>query len=376
MLHIEEIQQTDELHRFRAAWTNLLSRSKDADIFQTYEWVTSWLKYFWQGKPLAFLFVWKENKLIALAPLLKDEKGKIGCRHSLVTPVNDESLRTSIILSEEPREALISLITHTRKSGRPMRLISKMTRKSSPVAEFLPEVVKSFNLSTVIFLKNSSPILHLDGNWETYLKTKSRHFQKELRRKRNQLEKAGSLQVKKVLRADEFQRAMPDILSIERNSWKEKSGTSFTARPKVLNFYTELGLHLAEKGWLRIYLLYLNSKPVAHIFGLVYGDEYCALKTSYDNNLRNLSPGIILFEHVLKDAFEQGLKTFDFLGVESRWKNDFANDKRPHVDICVFPHRFYRCSSCRLYQNYLKPFIKRRMSFLAKIKRKIQRSQP
>lgn len=376
MLRIEEITQANDLDRLRTAWINLVSHSKDADIFQTYEWVTSWLKYFWQGKPIAFLFVWRENNLIALAPLLRDDKGEIGCRHSLVTPVNDESLRTSIITSEEPKEILLCLIRHIRKNYRTMRLVLKMTKKSSPAALHLPQLVKPFNLSIAIFEKNSSPILHLGDNWEAYLKTKSRHFQKELRRKRKKLEEAGNLQIKKILRADEFQKAMPDILAIERSSWKEKAGTSFASRPKTLNFYSELGLRLADRGCLELYLLYLNSRPVAHVFGLVYGNEYCALKTSYDNRWRYLSPGIVLFEHILKDALEQGTKIFDFLGVESRWKNDFANDVRPHVNICAFPSHLYRCQVCKLYQNFLRPFAKKEFPFLAKIKRKIQRSKP
>ena len=70
MLRVDEVTRADQLARYRDAWLDLDARAPETDLFNTYDWLTSWLETFWTGKPIAFQFVWRGDKLAGLVPLL------------------------------------------------------------------------------------------------------------------------------------------------------------------------------------------------------------------------------------------------------------------------------------------------------------------
>jgi hypothetical protein len=166
---------------------------------------------------------------------------------------------------------------------------------------------------------------------------------------------------------------MRDILSIERNSWKEKEGTSFTAVPGLQEFYLDVAETFARKHCLCTYLVYLNSVPIAHLFGIAYENRYYALKTSYDESYKELSPGVFLFTSALQDMFQSGLKELDFLGVESRWKNEIASDSRNLVNIFVYP-KTISYFFVGFLENTIKPLMREKAPFVLNLKNKLQKS--
>ncbi len=202
------------------------------------------------------------------------------------------------------------------------------------------------------------PVVRIDSDWDGYLSTRSKHVRSEIRRKRRKIEQVGAVQWRIVTSPDDSQAAMEDILHIEQRSWKEASQTSFTAVRGLADFYNTLSLRCARRGWLRNYILYLDHVPVAHMVGMVYRDEYYALKTSFDEHYRDLSPGAVLATYALEQAFAERLHVFDFLGVPSRWKDELANDVRGQVSWCLFAGAHYRCRMCACFHNRMKPVIK------------------
>jgi CelD/BcsL family acetyltransferase involved in cellulose biosynthesis len=370
-LAVEEVREPAALPRFQDAWTTLADRSEEADLFQTYEWVSTWLGSYWPGRRIAFLFFWKGGRLVGLAPFVEDGRGDIWCRRTLASPVDDESFRTAVLAGDE-REAVIgALVRHLDQTHPGTPVVFNMAEKTTAVMRALPSAARRFGWRAVAVEQNPSPILRLRGDWEAFLKTKSGHFRSELRRKRKRLESSAAVEEVQVDRADAFAGVFDDILAIERASWKEREGSSFTARPAVARFFREFGALAAERGWLRLRLLYLDGHPAAYVFGVARAARFLSLKTSYDAAFSAASPGSVLFESVVREAFQEGMKTFDFLGVESRWKNEYANDLRPHVTLCLFPKRSLRCWRCLAYENHLRPLVKKRLPWVAAAKRRL-----
>ena len=100
--------------------------------------------------------------------------------------------------------------------------------------------------------------------------------------------------------------------------------------------------------------------------------EYYALRTSYDSEYGKLSPGVVLFDHLLGEAFAQGMDAVDFgPGDDSRWKREFANDVRTQVNVCVFSPWSVRCRCWCLVEQRLKPFVKKHWPALVKMKNKL-----
>ncbi len=372
MWRIEEARKLSDLERYRDEWSNLLIKSATSDFFSTYEWVTSWIESFWKDKDLLFLFVWKENELVAVAPFLNDIHGDLSCPHTLVTPINGESKRTSIIVSEDAANIIDCILKYLKKKRKLIRINLKKVQMGLPSIEVLLKSAKAHRLVTRVVDKASSPILRIAESWTSYLNSRPRHFRHELKRKLRLIENSASVEWVIVQAKNQVDTALENFLTIERNSWKHQEGKSIAARPALEHFYRNFASQCAQNGWLRMHLLFLNSMPVAYIYGLVFNNEYFALKTSFDEGYKHFSPGTVLFGYALRDSFEQKYLTFDFLGEESYWKNQFANDARRHADICLFSLHDLGCWRCKLYHQNSKSFIRNKLPFVLRARKKFK----
>ncbi len=365
-LRVEEVGAAADLGRFWVDWEDLAERAPGAELFETRLWITAWLDAYWQDRPLAFLFVWSGDRLVGLAPLLDDHEGTLGCPRCLVTPVNPHSRRCSLLAADDPEPVVDAVLTHLEQTRRGSRMRLRCCDAASPVVAALEEREPR----SLVRQKDASPIIRLDGDWEGYLASRPRHVRHELSRKRKRLDAEWDAKWVRVADAAGAERALTDVLRIERNSWKDREGTSLVSEPGAAAFYARIARACAAKGWLRIELLYLDGEPVAHLLGVAHRGTYYALKTSYDEAYRAWSPGIVLFQHAIRKAFEDGLAVFDFLGADSRWKSELANDQRSHVDACAFSGTALRCRWDRGRVVHIKRFLEERAPALVALRRR------
>jgi CelD/BcsL family acetyltransferase involved in cellulose biosynthesis len=368
MLTIEEITNVNKLPELEEVWKKILDLSKCKNLFLTYEWITVWLSHFWKDKPILFLLIKNEKGPVGLAPLLVDRE-----KEALVFPVNGHTYRPNFIFGGDHEELLKGIFAHLRERAGRANLCLYEVELDSFLAKTLPNIARECRIVTVFKKVSSSPFLGINTDWESFLRSKSKHFREEQKRKINKMRKTGQVDFVKVSNPDEIHKVMQDILSIERNSWKEKEGTSFTAVPGLQEFYLDVAETFARKHCLCTYLVYLNSVPIAHLFGIAYENRYYALKTSYDESYKELSPGVFLFTHALQDIFQSSLKELDFLGVESRWKNEIASDTRDLVNIFVYPKSISYFFVGYL-ENTIKPLMREKAPFVLNLKRKFQKS--
>lgn len=373
-LSVEEVTRVADLPRYRDEWRDLLARSDSALLFQTYEFVTTWLEHFWQGKALVFLFVRRDGRLVALAPLLADDAGRFCCPGSTVLPGDDDfAIRADFLYSGDPTEVLDAVVRHLRSTREGVRLTLKHVPLSSPLLKGLPAVASQHGLAMFTREAWTSPVVCFQGNWEAYLRSRPSDFRTELRRKTRKIEAAGTVTYITASTPAECVGAFEDISVIETNCWKHSIGGSLTRRPRLEHFLRALAQCCAERGWLRLHFLCLDAKPIAHVYGFVFRNEYYAFHTSFDDSYRQLSPGAVLFGQALRDTCERGLRTFDFLGGQERWKREMTTDVRLHVDVCLFSQDQFRCRLTKQYQGRVKPFIETKLPFLMRVERQLER---
>jgi CelD/BcsL family acetyltransferase involved in cellulose biosynthesis len=372
MLQIQEVRHTRGLEAHRRSWAALLRSAEDSDFFHTYEWVVTWLEHFWRDRPIAFLLGVQGDRLIAMAPLLGDGESGIWCRPSILLTNDEHDRRGALIHAGDPAPALDAMLIHLERTGRPVRLPLRHVPASSVVTDRFPEVARAHRLQVATVESPSSPVVRLGGTWSSYLESRSNHFRSELRRKRKKLDSCGRVQFSSVRQPDECEAALRDVLRIETDSWKERAGTSLRTGGSFA-FFRALAHRCARRGWLRLWLLHLDGMPIAYLFGIVYRNEFHAIRTSFDQSFANASPGSVLFGHAIQEAFVEGLTAFNLQGGASRWKNEIANDARRHVNLCVFSSGAVRCRICRLVQGRVKPFLRSRTPRLIRMKRHLHR---
>jgi len=366
VLEIVEIKSASDFARYEPEWQGFLERVGSRAVFVTHPWLSTWLRCFWTDKPIEFVLIRNEAQPVALAPFLVDAEDR-----SLALPSRSPAGYCDVICDGDKEQVLHALLGHLMTRFKRLMLNVHRIPESSDMCRLLPSLLRQYQLLQICSESFGSPFLRIDRSWSEYLQSRSAHFRSELNRKCKRIEKAGRLEFRKYVTPDQCDEALQDVFHVERNSWKQKNGTSFTAVPRKQEFYADLAIRCAKRGMLGIYTLRLNGEPIAHVYGIYWAKVYHALNASYDESHRDLSPGIALFNRCLRDAFDAHLEEFDFLGDESRWKDELASGIRRYVRMTVGP----RTPSARIrkcVEEQIKPFLRAKVPSVVRAYRRLR----
>ncbi len=371
MTEIEEITDVAKLADWAGQWNEIVAQSAHGDFFQTYEWLSAWLSCFWKDRPIRFLLLKREGRLIGAAPLLVDGKGEIRCKRTLATPVNPHTTRFDLPQAESAEVVLRETLTYLRRERKGIKVCLPCLEDDTATKQALPAISRELHLSVLHKTPERASLIRIRTDHATYWKSLDGKVRHNVERKRRKLESSGALCFRIISTADELSASLEDLREIERHSWKEEAGSSITAAQSEERFYAELAHSCASKGWLRLYLMYLDDRPVAFMYAVVYKKVFYALKTSYHLDFHNLSPGSVIVDRITRDAFAEQLGAVDFLGVESNWKKQLSNDARTRSNVCLFSRGNLRCWYCACVEQGLKPFVKNRLPYAIALRRKL-----
>jgi len=184
------------------------------------------------------------------------------------------------------------------------------------------------------------PFIEFPDSWEAYLQTKTSKFRYNLRKREAKLGDEGELTLRCIRNRDETSEFLDAMLEIDRHSWKERAGTSMTQRPEQGNFHRQIAPDYADKGLLRCYLLVLNGEPVAYLFGMLDGTTYYNLKSSYREEYKRYSPGVILKAMIMRELVAEGLRLWDFVGTAEPHKLQWSSSTYTLRQYTIFNRTF------------------------------------
>ncbi len=135
-------------------------------------------------------------------------------------------------------------------------------------------------------------------------------LKRELRRKRRILNSAfpQAPRFKCFSTPPELEIGIQDAMKIAVTNWKYKFGWGLLASLQVRK---ELDF-LAERGWLRIYLLYVEDSPAAFLIGQLYDGAYHYKYAGYEAKYERFAVGWLLTEWTLEHLAAAGVQKVDF----------------------------------------------------------------
>jgi CelD/BcsL family acetyltransferase involved in cellulose biosynthesis len=332
-----------------SAWDALESAGACPGLFGTRPWVSAWAGQF--GDDLAPLVLVSRSgaDLLGMAVLFIERDGRV------VFPVNFLSPRAEFLGGVTGVDLLADAFVHyVASSGG--RAFLRGLPADSPTLSAIRRALPGRGIPAAERPGRVSPYIDIDGSWDDYLAGRPRKVTHEWERKTRKLEAAGRVSVASFEDGTPTDRLIEEFISVESRSWKERNGTSIGARG-VENFYRGMARGLADTGAFRPFWIELDGETIAFLLGAVHGGTYFAMKTSYDERFASLSPGVRLFREAVKHAFGAGLARFDFLGQRARWKDEWANGWREHVDVSLY-EKGLRGSLARAVDVRVRPAVR------------------
>lgn len=353
-------------------WSELLSDCEANHPFNTHRWFATWWRNFGKNSRVSVLVARFRGRLVCCLPLLIAEKNvhPFKARH-LSLWVNTHSFRSGILCHKDHLACLDEVLN---------RLISDPAWDILDLGYFPAhhEVLRAWKRAMekagIRYLTKpgmKSPRLVIRATWKEYFTSLSKSRRESVSRKLRKAKKQGCRVEILRGRTGDLDTRLEQCWEISRKTWKHQIGSSIAADEARLAFYRDIAL--AEVDWIVLGLIYVNDKPVAFEYDLLYQGVLYNLKLGFDEATRELSPGYVLRVALLEWAFDNGIEVFDFMGLEADYKNQFSTGVVDHENITVYnkgalpASLYYYQANLDLYRTRIKPPFQRIRGWLQSV---------
>ena len=313
-----------------ARWNALVAESRARSLFLTAQWQTQWLRAFGAGRPLRVLAATDATETLAgLLPLYEDAPGL----WRIVGGVDVSDYLDLIAAPGREEEVWEALLQHRAAERSVWHL--RGIRADSPSATRLPGLAPAHGLTCTVEREERCPVLRLPESWDVYLGALSGKDRHELRRKMRKLEaELPDVRVRSVTAPAEMDAALTHFLRLHRLS---RTGKAKFMDERMERFFRDALRALAEAGWARLWFLDSGPAPVASFICTEYGDSIGLYNSGFDPAHSRLAPGIVLLGHVIRDAIERRVPTFDFLRGDEPYKYAFGPTPTDLMSLRIAP---------------------------------------
>jgi CelD/BcsL family acetyltransferase involved in cellulose biosynthesis len=208
--------------------------------------------------------------------------------------------------------------------------------EGSPLTGCLEEQLRRSQARFRSRLEAPSFVLPLPRSYDDYLAQRSGKFRNFLRRAEKRLARQGRIEFLRAGVDVDVEAGYTALFQIETRSWKHAHGTAISAIRHQQDFYRDLCRGMFESGRLHLTFLRIEGTPIAYNLGLVLGDTYYYLKTSFDEAFRAHSPATVVRSRLLASLIESGITAFDFPGEPYEFEAQWTRDVQWHRSLLVF----------------------------------------
>jgi CelD/BcsL family acetyltransferase involved in cellulose biosynthesis len=306
-------------------WEELADRIA-TDPFGRPGWFRAWGAAFVPQAGIGAVAVEKGDELVGIAPV-------VGRRSGWAYPADIHTPTASLpAASGEARAALVDGLLRER----PGEVLIPMLRAADPVFAVLRERAPAHGYRALEIPRGRSPVLHLDGV-DDGLSSLSRKRRKELRRLRRRLEDRGALTVATLVGADRLEATVDEAVALEARQWKGAAGTAIASDPRTERWIRLLCREAAATGSLRLVTLRLDGRLIAFAIGLNGPRANHSLKSGFDPDFADYSPGHLVTAAEIDRAIADGVERFEFLGGMEPYKRAWTDDADELVSVALVP---------------------------------------
>ena len=313
-------------------WKEVLARDPDRHIFETPEWNRVWWDEFGAGKELFVLTLKRDGDLVAVVPLYRKQDGD----QKLLRFLGGIDLTDYLgpICSMEDRHDVADALI--RWLGDEVIEWDVFDAHNMPVpfgfGECLIERADALDFEFTVEQEDTSAVLLLPPTWESYLEILEPKERRELRRKRRRFEREVPDAV--------FRRATEETLAADLKTFVEmhrgaEGHKGHFMKPEIASFFERVAYALLPLGWLRLDLLEVGGRAIASTFGFQLKNTFYLYNSAYEPDAARLSPGVVLVSRLVEEAIEGGLKTFDFLRGDERYKYQLGAQTLPLNNVRI-----------------------------------------
>jgi CelD/BcsL family acetyltransferase involved in cellulose biosynthesis len=353
MSDIKLLKTKEELASLKQDWGILHSKSKNNSPFSTWEWVSNYEKVLMgPNEELSIICIFKEEKLIAVAPFILKKERKYGLDFDIVELIggNDGIAADymDIIIDpdylDEGKTRLLNYLTKGTDFQWDLIRWSGIL-DDSKCLDLLGQF-KNEGYQAVGEAMDICPYITLPKTWEEYLDTLSKKSRYNVRKKRRDLEKEyKNCRFFVVGDEETLRETMESMVQLHRQRMMMKGKEGFSISTKFWEFQKEVAREFLAKGWLFLGVLEADGGPVAFQYGFKFNNKLFHYQTGFNPDYERHSTGLISTGYMIENALREKLQEYDFLRGREDYKFHWTQNVRTIYSASIanknFGGRFY-----------------------------------
>jgi CelD/BcsL family acetyltransferase involved in cellulose biosynthesis len=319
----EIITDHNEFLSLKEHWDDLYRRSIEDDLTQSFEWCRcSWeIVAKPRGHRLHCLIGWRGERAVLIWPFVTHRR----FFRTVANPLGPETSEYSGVLVEGGPEAQQRIFTAWKMLRRNLpsdKITLPFVKMGSPLHRVI--VTNKITPHSVQVLQ--TPLVSWDGyqDWENYHRLLKHDFRHSLRRTRRRLSEHGNLSFEIVQDEDCFAVVLDWIFHHKANWFARTNIRSIWRETEI---YKEFLVAVAQtKGFeqITVFTLKINDEIISAVFCRISKSRVEAVIAVFDPTYAKYGPGQLLYEEILRWAFERRLDC-DFRLGDQPYKQSWAN---------------------------------------------------
>ena len=345
-LTVEEVGDLAGFCALAREWDQLHVRTGGA-IVGAWAWLYSWWEVFGDGRELAILVARdRDGRLVGVAPLQRRRVRELGVplrRIELLATGEDEA---DEILSEyldfviEPgreAEVVAGFWQHLADAGDWDDLYLRAVPAASPVVAALQAATASAWVTVDVRPRADAVIVPLAATSDAFLAAQAKKMREDLRRHRRQLEKTGTVVLRRAATVDELRAMFPVFVDLHQRLWASRGEPGCFASAKFTRFHELVSERLFARGLVDLYLLEVGGRPVAARYAFHVGARYFEYQSGLDPEFEpKISTGVQCALYCIEDVIRRGGFAEYDLGEGPRpYKLRWSHVRRQNLDVRI-----------------------------------------
>lgn len=302
----------------RDEWRALVPACRSATPFQTPEWVEIWAKHYLGRREPRTLFGFEGNDLMLVYPLMAGVGpwrtlrpmgiGPSDYLHPLIAPGSESATNElAAFLSDLPGFDIVDLqqIRSDRAAARPQ--------------------------GATCIEQARCLVLDLPDTYDQFLATLGKSLRFDVRKLGKEPFASGNARISTAT-VDSVGDGLSILFEQHRKRWR-KRGLPGVFFGRAARFHQQWAHVASKNGWLRLQVLEVQGVPIGALYGMALGETTYFYQCGFDPAYSTMSPGTLLVGDTIRQAIEEGRRTFDFLRGDEpykrRWKpqSEYPNQR-------------------------------------------------
>ena len=336
-VRVECIDNLWALTTLRPQWNELLHASAADGPFLTWEWLHTWWKHLHGAAALKAVAVRDGDGLIAIAPLM------------VTTGAVPGFPRFEFLGTGHAGSDYLDVIVRIGREHEALRAIARFltTEKVALRLDHLPvdslgaqlaDCLASEGWVAAVEPAGVCPVITLAGHtWDSYLATLGSAHRANVRRRLRALGQQFQMRFELVTSESERRHALEALGAFHKRRFRADGGSTAFLTPALRAFQDDATRRALDKGWLRMYVLWLNDVPAGVMYGFSYNRQFFFYQHGHDDRYARHSVGLVLMALTIRAAIDEGAQSFDLLWGTEPYKWLWTRQTRTLHRIHLFP---------------------------------------